>query len=338
MAERKTIHYFQWLRALGAVGIVVLHSVISMSASGGYALTKGAAIATEVACVTLGRWAVPVFFMMSGALMLDPEREMGWPKLLRHVWRLAFVLLTFGLGFCLIELYVENGALGIADLPEALRRLATQNSWDHLWFVYELLGFYLVTPLIRPWVAQATRTEYRRVTIAACALLLGLYLLSNLLPLDEGEYLYYGFEVPHCFAYYLLGSYVHRYLELDARFVVAGVASMLAAIVAADLGYSYWATDPNTGFIAPFAVLVMLLAKRYLETPVEGHRMAALLADYSFGIYLIHPAFIHLCLMSEPIQRMGALAACGSMSLLSLVLSVATVWVLRLIPGVKGKV
>lgn len=338
MAERKTIHYFQWLRAIGAVGIVVLHSVISMQLSGAFEPSRIESLCNTVACVSLGRWAVPVFFMMSGALMLDPAREMGWKKTLRHVWRLVFVLLTFGLGFCLIELYVEAGAFSIAMVPEALMRLVTQNSWDHLWFVYELIGYYLVTPIIRPWIAKASRREFRKVLVGACVLLLAVNLLSDLLPLEEGDYLYYGFEVPHCFAYYLLGSYVHRYLELDARVMVAGIASLVAAIVFSAMGCSSWATDPNTGVIAPYAVLVMLLAKRYLETPVERRRVVATLADFSFGIYLIHPVFIHLCLRTDAILGMGSLAASAVIAVVSLVASIVAIWLLRFIPGVRGKV
>ncbi len=220
MSQRKTIHYFQWLRALGALGIVILHAIYTRH-NVGVSLTQLERFADGLTCIICGRWAVPVFFMMSGALMLDPARPMDWHKMLRHVWRLGFVLLTFGLAFCLIEAYVDFGGISVAMTSTALIRLAVGRSWDHLWFVYQLLGFYLVTPLIRPWVAQASRREYGIVTLVACILLLGLQGLSAFI--TEG-FFYYGFEVPHCFAYYLLGHYSHVYVQIDRWWVALVVA------------------------------------------------------------------------------------------------------------------
>lgn len=334
MGSRKTIQYFQWLRALGAVGIVILHAIFTRH-NAGVPNSDLESLVDGVVCIVAGRWAVPVFFMMSGALMLDPSRPMDWPKMLGHVWRLGFVLLTFGSAFCLIEAAVQAGGISMAVVGQALLHLVTARSWDHLWFVYQLLGFYLVTPLIRPWVAQASRQEYGRVALVACVLLLGFYGISAFIP--KGV-LYYGFEVPHCFAYYLLGHYVHQYVELDRRWVALGVLSLLATILLwRPLGYT-WSTDPNRGVVAPFAVLVLLLAKRYLEVPIDAYPGMRLLADYSFGIYLVHPAFQHLLMLMPYVRDLPLVPANTTLAIVPLAASILTVWLLRFIPAFKGKV
>lgn len=334
MGSRKTIQYFQWLRALGAVGIVILHAIFTRH-NAGVTMSDSGSLVDGLVCIVAGRWAVPVFFMMSGALMLDPSRSMDWSKTLRHVWRLGFVLLTFGTVFCLIEAYVDTGGVSFAMVCQALLNLVTARSWDHLWFVYQLMGFYLVTPLIRPWVAQASRREYGLVTLVACVLLLGFNGISAFIPMGT---LYYGFEVPHCFAYYLLGYYAHQYLQLDRRWVVLGVLSLAATILLwRPLGYT-WSTDPNCGVVAPFALLVMLLAKRYLELPIESHPVMSLLADYSFGIYLVHPAFQHLLMLVPQVRKLPLVPANATLTIVSLLASVATIWLLRFIPGFKDKV
>jgi len=334
VAERKVIHYFQWLRALGAVAIVLLHAIIKVQ-NAHIPASEATEIANGLITIVFTRWAVPVFFMMSGALMLDPRREMGWAKTLRHVWRLGFVLLTFGFAFCLAEVYVNEGGLSPRGVGEAVLRLVCQRSWDHMWFVYQLLGFYLVTPIIRPWVAQASRRELGRVTLVTCILLLGLRALSRF----TGSYnVFYGFEVPHCFAYYLLGYYVHTYLELDRRWVALGVASLVTTIVLwRPLGFS-WATDPNRGVVAGYSVLVMLLAKRFLEKPVDGHGLIGLLADYSFGIYLVHPALQHLMVMVPAVAALPFAVIEVLLTVVPLVLSILIVWLLRHVPGFAGKV
>ena len=335
MGKQKTIHYFQWLRAIAAVGIVLLHAVFTAHNVGAYQHSTVGELRDGLICIMCGRWCVPVFFMMSGALMLDPEREMGWEKLLRHAWRLVFVLLTFGFGFCLIESYLDYGGFSFEMVRDAFVNLLTGRSWDHLWFVYQLLGFYLVTPIIRPWVARASQREYRAVTLAVCFLLLGLHTLSSLL-LGDGEF-YYGFEVPRCFAYYLMGLYVHRHVDLDVRWWALGILSLVLTFVLWRMNCS-WATDPNRIVVAPYAVLVFLVAKRYLDIPIEGHRVASLIADYSFGIYLIHPFFQHLFVWMPWFSKLSLGMPLTLISLGSLALSIPAIWLIRLIPGFKGKV
>ena len=335
LGERpRTIDYFVWLRALGAVAIVVLHAFVSLHvAIGSDALGPVRLGVEEGLSIVLTRWAVPVFFMMSGALMLDPGREMGWRKLLGHVWRLGFVLLTFGYAFCLIEVWVARGALDTDGVWKATTNLLRQRSWDHMWFVYELLGYYLMTPFLRPWVAQASREEYGRVALGICLLFFCTKFASAFFPFN----IYYGVSVPYCLAYYLIGPYVHRYLELDRRWVALGVASVVATIVCRVAFGWVWAAEPIRGLVAPYAIMLMLAAKRWLDVPAGGHRAVAVLADYSFGIYLIHPLFQHLLVRLTDVVSWPAALAALTLTAVPLVLSVAFVWVARLIPGVRDK-
>ena len=82
----------------------------------------------------------------------------------------------------------------------------------------------------------------------------------------------------------------------------------------------------------------MLAAKRWLDVPADGRRVINLLADYSFGIYLIHPAFQHLLVRLTPIVGWPALLADTVMLVTSLVLSLVFVWVIRFVPGFRDKV
>lgn len=334
MGQRQTINYFQWLRALGALGIVILHAFVTVHvAVDAEALGPVRLAVEETISIVVARWAVPVFFMMSGALMLDPEREMGWDKVLRHVWRLVFVLLTFGFGFCLAESAFYYGELSPEVALEAANNLLAQQSWDHMWFVYELVGFYLMTPFIRPWVARASREEYGWVVLVSCVLLLGLRALSTNLPYT----IYYGVSIPHCFAYYLMGLYVHRYLQLDGRWVALGLVSLVATIeMSVGLGWERM-VEPIRGVVAPYAVLVMLAAKRYLEVPVDDHPLVRILADYSFGIYLIHPVFQHLLVMAYDPMAYPAVVTDVALTVVPLAASVLAVWLLRLVPGFRDK-
>ena len=162
-ATAGTIWYLQWLRALGAVAIVLLHAVRSVELVDELEATVPALVRAETLGVAiLSRWAVPVFLMMSGALMLDPAREMPPRKLARHIWRIVFVLATFGFAFCVMEVAYDAKTVDARVLVVAFANLLRGHSWDHLWYLYATLGLYALTPFLR-WVALSLRCVCRTV-------------------------------------------------------------------------------------------------------------------------------------------------------------------------------
>ena len=335
MEGRRTINYFQWIRACGAVAIVLLHAFVTLHIAGEGSLSPVRVGIEEALSITLTRWAVPAFFMVSGALMLDPSRTMGWDKILRHVWRLVFVLLTFGLAFALVEsISNQHFVVDAQGIIDGFHRLLSEDSWDHMWFVYELIGYYLMTPFIRPWVAQVSREEYGRVLLWMFVVMMGTSAISSFLPYR----MYYGVAIPECFCYYLLGYYAMRYLELDRRWLCAGAVSLVAMLVLVIALDQTGASAPICGVVAPYAIMVFLAFKRYLDIPTEGHPLVALFADYSFGIYLIHPVFQHLMVMVPAIVGAPALLADVALTVVPLALSLVSVWLLRFIPGFRGKI
>ena len=329
------ISYFQWARALGAIAIVALHAFVTVHRYvDPEVLGQSRLMIEEGLTVVIGRWAVPVFFMVSGALMLDPSREMGWRKTLRHVWRLGFVLLTFGFGFCIAECVVKEGVLTWAVVSEAFLNLWRELSWGHMWYVYTLLGYYLLTPIIRPWVAQATRREYAWVVGVAAILLLGLGAVSQIV----GYRLYKGVFISNNIVYYLLGYYLHRYLRFDGRWLAAGLAG-LAAMMVLDVGLGLsWTIDPVFGFALPYGVLVLLLIRHYLDgVPIERFPLLATIEACSFGIYITHPIFDHLLMRLLDAAHMNAVVLAAIMIVVPLVASTLLTLVLRRIPGFADK-
>ena len=103
---------------MGALAVVALHAMRATELAPGLAAAHPSLFWVEgIAQIPLARWAVPVFFMMSGALILDPGREMPLRKVGRYIWRMAFILLTVGFAFCLMETVAKNAAHGGDVLP-----------------------------------------------------------------------------------------------------------------------------------------------------------------------------------------------------------------------------
>ena len=328
------IHAYQWARALGSVAVVLLHALIAVQVAGNYNDLGELRIRIESSVALVAtRWAVPVFFMMSGALMLDPARPMSWQKIGRHVWRMAFVLLTFGFAFCLVESSLEFGEFSPIVVLEAFEDLVCARSWDHMWFVYMLLGFYLITPALRPFVAQASERELRWTVVVMAVMLQG----ANTVRTLTGWDLWQVVRLPLNLTWYLLGYYAHTYLRLNRRFVVAGLLSLAIALVVKETQQAHWVGLPEHAFVIPYALMVFLAFEALLELPVAGHPLVALLSDYSFGIYIVHPIFQHLMVRLIDVALYPALAVDVGVTLIPLMLSIPTVWLLRKLPGMGDK-
>lgn len=85
------------------------------------------------------RWAVPCFIMMSGTLLLDPERKIDTNKVNRYIIRMLIVLVTFGFVFCIIETYVGDRSRSVSHLIlTSLVNLLEGKSWSHMWYIWLL--------------------------------------------------------------------------------------------------------------------------------------------------------------------------------------------------------
>ncbi|MBR2683912.1 MAG: acyltransferase family protein [Atopobiaceae bacterium] len=281
---------FDWLRACGCLAIVLLHVFVTLeNASDPSQVDTARFVINRVLGIVLGRWAVPGFLMVTGALLLDPAKRVGKERLWRYIQRMLFVLGTFGLFFCLIESVVTHGGLSLAVVGEALHNLVTARSWDHLWYMYALLVVYCCVPGLRALVARLDQRGLGLTILVLAAVVFGgrtaLLLAGHdlQLPLNAGAALFY------C----LMGWYAWKYLRFNATWVALGVTSLAIVFAATRAGYPQICL-PEYGLIAPYGVLVFLAFVRFATTPMSQVPAVAALADHSFGIYVIHPLFLHV--------------------------------------------
>ena len=169
MTERQgRLWWVEWLRVFGCVAVVLIHCFATLLDNATVAeigLTR-ALVWTEVLVICC-RWAVPAFLMVTGALLLDPAHEIGLPKVRGYVGRMTGVLLTFGTLFALMELVFAARSFSLAMLPEALLDVLQGRGWAHMWYIYDLLGVYLLLPVLR---AFSSGSDERSYDIVLCVL------------------------------------------------------------------------------------------------------------------------------------------------------------------------
>lgn len=334
---RPWVDYFAWLRAVAAVAIVFMHAVVSTLKDAAPAVDDLVARAVGQAfMIPLTRWAVPVFFMITGALLLDPEKDVGFDRIRRYVWRMVVVLLTFGLAFNVSGLMLQDGAGLPEALGEGLRSLLFGSSWDHMWYVYALIGVYLFVPALRAFVRAASRETYLLTLGAIYVLCFVVPTLNALLGLDLAT-----LHVPegaYPVGYVLLGYFAHRHLRLDWRIGLSGTACCAAAtaigawaeLAGTSADYAFF---PQGALVAPFALAVFLAFKRLLgDAPVSEHPVVRGLDHLGFGLYVIHPVFVHAFVALVPTTFAPLWLYVLGCFLSSLALGLAATWLVERVP------
>lgn len=265
--------------------------------------------------IVLGRWAVPAFFMVSGYLLLDPARPFGWKRARDHAWRMAKVLLTIGFAFAFIEetlLCTESGSpLGLGVLREAVIDVLTTHTWDHLWYVYALMFVYLLIP---PLEALRDRWGSRGLHAFAIVLFVMVLVVPTMLDVasawgvfewSEGaDVLRNGiwWDVLVGLCNVLVGDWL-RDRRLSRWTLAAGLSSLTAMLCVSAYGLSVgWGSlrfiYMHQSFLASiYAACILLLLRRLQgDEPLKKDSLVDHLAHDSFGIYLLHPVFIHIVL------------------------------------------
>lgn len=248
------------------------------------------------------RWCVPVFIMLSGALLLgrDPDQTPG-DFYRRRFSRIGIPLLFWSAFYPLL-------LSRFGDPPVTMGRflvdLAKGEPFSTLHFLYVLAGLYLFTPLLRPFVCRAPGRSVAFFTGLALVLAVGDHCLRGWSPDWTLTPTLFSRFVPYV-GYYVAG-YALRGVVLKTPAVLLTALALAAAIAATALGtagltprmdppLSYFWYDYLSPAVVVMSLSVFILLSQPGLTPRAGGRVQGAmkaLSPLTFGVYLIHPLFI----------------------------------------------
>lgn len=151
--QKERVVYLDQLRFIATIGVVVLHV---------YAKGFNLAFGTynwyvNVIGDSFVRWAVPIFVMISGALFLNPNREVTIKAVLKkYVPRLLWAYVFWWVMYSLI-LIVRSLVIGNPI------KVGFFGPHFHLWFLPMLMGVYLLIPILRKITIDGILLRYALV-------------------------------------------------------------------------------------------------------------------------------------------------------------------------------
>ena len=300
--------YADLLRAFATLAVILLHLAGSQM---GAVAAGSAAWRTFNLYDGLVRWCVPVFVMLSGMFMLDTKRSLPLTKLLFHNCLRVLVCLLLWSGIYAVASYMlAGGRFSWEGLWRSILSALRGNTHYHLWFLYMILGLYLITPILRAFCDGANRGDFHWFFLLC-------FLFASLLPTafqlwpNSTAVLRVWYErldirlVMGYVGYYVAGYYLREFVIGRITEAVIYILGVLGAVVTVwgtavlsrqagglvDVFYGYF--SPN---VCAFSVAIVVLFRYVLGVSEERSRRQRLsgVARISFGIYLVHDLFIML--------------------------------------------
>ena len=337
------VPYLDRLRIFAAFCVVVLHVC-----AGPWQSLPPAELTWQASNLfnALVRFSVPVFFMLSGAVFLAPEREVLPRRLFgRHLLRMVTAFLFWSLAYSVTFNVLLPDA---ADWPAFWRDFAYGHY--HMWFLFTMMGLYIATPMLRCICRERRCAEYfLLVSFLAVICVNTLKLIPPLTAIVEATMAKLHLEFfLGCTGYFVLGHYLASY-ALPRRFeraicLLGGVSLVFTVAATAILsgrdgvGNTTWFGNllPNTYFTA--AAMFLLFRRRANAAPKTELRVKVVmtLSRLTFGIYLVHDFFIKLLAgLGLTADAFAPVITVPLSALIVFVLSAAASWALGKIPVVN---
>ena len=250
------------------------------------------------------RFAVPIFFMASGAVLLNPRKTLP-ARRIYAVYIPKTVILAFLVSFlyCTLE-KCYGGWQGW----RAVIRAAVDGPY-FIWYLWVLVGLYVLTPVLRVISECEGSLAYSVVLLAFFVMAKSTAVAmapDSLLALWFDNFILFSSGMEGVF-YYLLGAWLisHEPLRSQALAVVCG--GLVALVLAVVLNYaSALSVGADLYYVARDNVLIAFFSVGVFEAFrlgagwIAGHPAISSLAGLGMGIYLIHP-FLRLIMESEAV-------------------------------------
>ena len=291
--------------------------------------------------------SVPLFVMLSGALLLQPSKvEPIRVFLKKRALRLGLPFVFWGAAYFLWRFFVNHEPLTASSVIQGI----LTGPYYHFWFIYMLTGLYLVTPVLRVVTVNADRRILRYFLIVT---FFGTGVVP-LLVLTSGFTIELKlFAITGWIGYFVLGYFLFttrvRSLLLYLLYLTGFVGTVVGTYVATTIvgGHTglffldYLSSATVILMSGSLFALLLKVSPDFLETRFPlGSKLLHFVGCSTLAIYLLH------VMVLESLQRgyfgfqisvntMNPIVEVPLITAVTFFISVGLVFVLKRVPVVK---
>jgi surface polysaccharide O-acyltransferase-like enzyme len=357
-SNNNRIVFLDYLRVIACFFVMMVHS-----SEWFYGPEDGNLILSESHRLWIGIWdgmsriSVPLFMICSAYLLLPMKENVSWTDFYkRRFLRVVPPMLVFMVLYCIIP-----ALTGMVPWSYSLKSLASiplnfPMTAGHLWFMYPLLGMYLLIPVLSPWLRNATAGQER--------FLICIWLVTTCIPYLNrwfgdvwGQCWWNRYDMLYNFAgypgYFLLAHYIREHIHWSrGKRMGIGIVCTIIGAVATILSFYIQAVPAPDGMprndlltkveigwcfctincvVFTFGVFLLFTC---IEKAGKCYPVILDISKTSYGMYLMHVFFLYMIApLLTPILPLWA--AIPLIAAATYVASYVAARLISLIPGSK---
>ena len=347
--KKERLRYPDYIRVTACIFVIVIHVTAS---NPWYTLDVYSKEWTILMLYNVFvRSAVPLFVMLSGAFLLNPKKYFTNSYMGKKIYHYLVVYILWSFVYAMVWFFENYAVVFDVNIAKTIKKIILYaiDSKYHLWFLPMLVGIYLITPCLRKITEAKSIMEYFLVLFMINSVLRPFIVsvIGNERVISVINRI--SFEMVSGYAgYFVLGYYlsVHQfssrlrklcyYLSI-ITLIISGIGSIyISRKTYEPQGFLTGEFSLTTFFVA---ISIFLFFKEHIINnagngecvkKVALDRVIELVAENSFGVYLIHVFWIEL------LEKLGLNVICINpvfgvpvLAVLILILSFTSTWILR---------
>ncbi len=319
---------FDILRVVAMTMVIIIH--VANVYGRRFLLINNSSYLLSLVFNTVSRVSVPIFLMISGALLLD--REFNLKKYFNRIKKIVILIIICDVFYLVWEYFI------FGNNYDKLYKLLYIPYRAHLWYLYTVVLLYLLQPVLRLVLNKCNKTV--KIIILCIWLIItfgGMY--SKILAL--GIFSQIGYM-----GYFVIGKYLYDYIKShDIRkyniplilimiiFFVASIYLNYTKSLQFNRFYNLYFAYRTPFIMIPSFAFFALVVGNYQKDYVSDNIMK--LSDLSLGVYLFHGIFLDITRKFFSYPDVHSAIGLPMFSIYIFVCSVVLVYLLKKTPGIK---
>lgn len=288
---------YDLLRIVSSIAVIMIHvsanwfekAILDVSVNG---MCIADIRAPAAICIynSISRFAVPCFIMLSGAFILDNEKNSDYKTFyLKSFSKIGIPSIIFSLLYIVYRLFFcfcgENNSIF-----QLLKDIAVGSPMYHMWYLYMMAGVYAIAPVVLRFKNSISERTFYRISFVflVLACISSWTARTARLNWDIGQ----SFEY---LGYFMVGYSIRKMCKYknNRKACIAILGGLLFALCAAGLEYRQiigGISGEKYQIVSPYSPLIVFASVLIWEgfTLLDVNRNFIKCSDLTLYIYLIH--------------------------------------------------
>ena len=324
---REKEYSFDILRVIAMTMVIIIH--VSNIYSRSYGDISMISFYISLIFNTICRISVPIFLMISGALLLD--RKFNKDKYIKRIKRIIILIIVWDIIYLIWEYLFFNITY------KNLFKLLYEPYRAHLWFLYIIVGIYIIQPLLRLLMNKIGHNTK--------IVLLIIWIILSTLSLFNIKIAHLSTIFCHS-GFFILGKYLydyamnknikkHKVIILVVMIILFGISatSNLIFSLLHDNYFKLFYTYRSPFIIISSMLFFLLICNIY--TYRRPYKLVLKFSEMSLGFYLIHGIFLDITEELYDYTAISSLIGIPMFSCLVFLMSCFVVYIMKKIPVLR---